>query len=164
MKFRGKIYVLVIAVILPVAAIAEEFYVGMDLGKLKFDQVFLADAENFGLTAGYNWKNWGIEGVLNFNETKSDMFGGDQVIKMYHLYGIYQTAGQYYLKAKIGLTNERYAIDNGEGQEVFDDVHSGVARGIGVGVRYRSVKSELEYTWLGGSLQLLTLGVSYRFK
>ncbi len=150
MKFRDKIYFLATAMIFSSGAVAEDFYIGIDFGKLKFDQEFLTDTENIGLAAGYSWNGWGIESVVNFSETKSDVWGGDQVIRMYHLYGTYQTEGQCYFKAKVGLTNERYTIDNREGQEVFDDVHSGIARGIGIGFRLNSVKSELEYTWLGG--------------
>ncbi|MFK7856786.1 MAG: hypothetical protein AB8B79_21895 [Granulosicoccus sp.] len=163
MILRYKIYVVAIAMIFSSGAIADDFHIGIDFGNLKFDQEFLVDTENIGLVAGYNWNDWGIESVINFSETKSNFSGGDQAVRMYHLYGTYQTEGQYYFKAKFGLTNERYTIDNREGQRVFNDVHSGIARGIGVGFRLNSVKSELEYTWLGGSLELLTFGIRYEF-
>ena len=164
MKYRYKPYFLVTAMMFSSAAIADKFYVGIDPGQLKFDQEFLVDTDNFGLVAGYRWNGWGVESVINFSEAESDIWGGDQVVNMYHLYGTYQTEGQYYLKARLGLSNERYTIENREAREVFDDVHSGVARGVGVGVRFDNIKSELEYTWLGGSLQLLTLGIRYEIQ
>jgi len=147
----------------PGHAVAEEFYVGIDAGKLSFEQAFLADTSNYGVVLGYAWNRWTLEGIINLNETENNNTGGDQIVGMYHLYGVYRTEGRHYLKAKAGITNERYSIKNGEGEEVMNDVHSGIARGIGFGFRTNVASVELEYSWLGGSLELINLGLKYHF-
>jgi len=162
-KFLAFPFIALALLFSPCYAVAEEFYVGIDAGKLSFEQDFLSDTNNYGVVLGYTWNRWALEGVINFNDTENDSIGGDQIVGMYHLYGVYRTEGRYYLKAKAGITNERYSIENSEGEEVMNDVHSGIARGIGFGIRTNTASVELEYSWLGGSLELLNLGFKYHF-
>lgn len=142
---------------------AGDFYVGTDLNNLQFEQTGFETTNAYALVAGYELNRWSIEGSYNFSKTNNKYFGGDQKVNMYHLYTVYRSAGSYYYKVKLGLTNERYKFSDGTGKLILNDVHTGVARGLGIGYRYGQLSFELEYNWLGGSLEMVGGGFKYKF-
>ena len=141
-----------------------QFYVGADIGRLSFDQKEFDSVGVSSFLLGYQFVNWSVDGSYNISKTDSDVFGGDQKIKMYHLYSTYRNKGNYYYKLKVGITNERYKLYDESGKLIFDDVHSGITRGLGVGYNIGSLSMALEYSWLGGSLEMFSGGIRYNFE
>ena len=80
------------------------------------------------------------------------------------MYSVYRSSGRTYYTVKLGLTNEQYQIYDDVNHLVFDDTHTGIARGLGIGYRTSSHKFELEYSLLGGSLEMLSMGAGFTFE
>lgn len=160
MKLRVFLVVLLMA--FSKTSIGDDFYVGMDVGDLSFDQQALSSATNYGLVLGHRWDSWSLEAVINSSETDNVIYK-DQSVDMYHLYGAYRTSGKYYLKLKAGLTYEKYSFHHTAFNKRYTDEHVGIARGIGLGAKFAPISIELEYSWLGGSLELVNLGMRYSF-
>ncbi len=142
---------------------SDQFYLGSEFSRMDLEQSEFDSTNVIGVLVGYQFNNWAVEGSYNTSETSNEFYGGDQNISMYHLYSVYRTAGNIYYKAKLGVTNERYKFYDENGSLRLDDVHTGVARGLGVGYRVNSFNVELDYSWLGGSLETIGLGVRYNF-
>ena len=142
---------------------ANQFYLGTDISHLKFDQIEFEAVNVKTILAGYTFKNWSIEGSYNISNTDNKFYGGDQKVNMYHLYSVYRSQGALYYKIKLGITNERYKFYDNDGKLKLDDVHSGVAGGIGLGYRYGQFNVEFEYSRLGLSLEMLGIGIRYNF-
>ncbi|MGJ8691467.1 MAG: hypothetical protein ACSHW0_03215 [Thalassotalea sp.] len=142
---------------------AEQFYIGTDISHMTLDQVEFDAVNVKSLLAGYTFEKWSIESSYNTSITDNRFYGGDQKIKMFHLYGVYRSQGDLYSKMKLGITNERYQFYDNDGYLKLDDVHTGIARGIGVGYRYGQFNIELEYSWLGQSLEMAGIGIRYNF-
>jgi len=142
---------------------AGDFYVGTDLSNLQFEQTEFEATSVNSLVVGYEFNQWSIEGSYNSSSTNNNYFGGDQKVNMYHLYTAYRSSGSYYYKVKLGLTNERYKFSDSTGEIIVNDVHLGIARGLGIGYRYGQLNFELEYNWLGGSLEMMGVGIKYNF-
>lgn len=142
---------------------AEGVYIGIDLNNLQFEQPEFEATPVYSITAGYDFNRWAIEGSYNYSQTDNNYFGGDQTVNMYHLYGVYRSVGTYYYKVKLGLTNEKYKFLDDTDKVVVEDIHTGIARGVGVGYRYGHFNIELEYSWLGGSLEMIGVGIKYKF-
>ena len=138
-------------------------YLGLDFGCLEFDQTEFDRVDNSSVLIGYQFINWAIEGSYHYSETENEFFGGNQRIEMYHLYTAYRSSDEIYYKLKLGVTNERYKFSDRLGNLHVDDVHAGIARGMGVGYRIDKLNFELEYNWLGGSLKMLTGGIRIKF-
>lgn len=130
----------------------------MTLDQIEFDAVNVNS-----ILAGYEFENWAIEGGYHVSKTQNKFYGGDQKISMYHLYSVYRSSETLYYKIKLGITNERYKFYDADKDLKLDDVHIGLARGVGVGYRYGQLNYELEYSWLGLSLETLGVGVRYNF-
>jgi hypothetical protein len=142
---------------------SDQFYVGTDISHMEFDQVEF-DATNVkSILAGYTFEKWAVEGSYNTSNTDNDFYGGEQKINMFHLYGVYRSQGDLYYSVKLGITNERYQFYDSNGHLKLDDVHSGIARGIGAGYQYGPFNIELEYSWLGLSLEMVGIGIRYNF-
>lgn len=144
-------------------AYAGGFYMGTDLSHLQFDQAEFDSTNVYSVVAGYEFNRWSIEGGYHFSKTDNKHFAGDQKVNMYHLYTAYRSAGSYYYKVKLGLTNERYKFSDSTGKIKLNDVHTGLVRGLGVGYRYEQLNFELEYSWLGRSLEMVGVSIKYKF-
>jgi hypothetical protein len=142
---------------------ANNLYVGTDFSQMKFDQNEFDTTNIKSVLAGYAFDNWSIEGSYNTSNTDNHFYGGKQKIDMFHLYGVYRSQGDLYYKMKLGITNERYQFYDDDGYLKLDDVHTGIAGGIGVGYRYAQFNIELEYSWLGQSLEMAGIGIRYNF-
>ena len=142
---------------------AKQFYFGTDFSHMQLDQIEFDSVNVNSILAGYEFENWAIEGSYNISKTHNKFYGGDQKINMYHLYSVYRSQEKLYYKIKLGVTNERYKFYDSNGSLKLDDVHSGIAGGIGVGYRLGQFNIELEYSWLGLSLETLGVGVRYNF-
>ena len=115
------------------------------------------------ILAGYTFENWSIEGSYNISNTHNKFYGGDQKVNMYHLYSVYRSQGALYYKIKLGITNEKYKFYDNDRSLKLNDVHSGLAGGIGLGYRYGQFNVEFEYRRLGLSLEMLGIGNRYNF-
>lgn len=155
--------VLIILLAMATVLKANVLYLGVDFGKLTFDQPEFENVNNTSVLLGYQFSNWAIEGGYHVSKTVNKFFCGDQKVKMYHLYSVYRSFDEIYYKLKLGLTNERYRLFDSLGNIQVDDVHTGIARGVGVGYRFNSLSLELEYNWLGGSLEMISGGVKINF-
>lgn len=142
---------------------ANNFYIGTDLSQMKFDQNEFDTTNIKSILAGYTFDNWSIEGSYSTSKTHNQFYNGDQKVDMFHLYSVYRSQGDLYYKIKLGITNERYKVYGADGKLQFDDVHSGIARGIGVGYKYGQYSIEIEYSWLGLSLETIGVGIRYSF-
>lgn len=166
MLFIQKItytFTFIFALMFPTINHANQFYVGTDISHMTLDQKEL-DATNVkSVLAGYTFEKWSIEGSYNTSNTDNHFYGGEQKIDMFHLYGVYRSQGDLYYKVKLGITNERYKFYDSYGDLKLDDVHTGIARGMGVGYRYGQFNVELEYSWLGQSLTMVGIGIRYNF-
>ncbi|MGX9416178.1 hypothetical protein ACWU4D_02385 [Vibrio sp. WJH972] len=151
------------ASILSSFAHANQFYVGTDFSRMTLDQTEFNSVNVNNILAGYEFNHWAIEGSYNISNTHNDFYGGDQKINMVHLYGVYRSQETLFYKIKFGVTNERYKFYDSNGTLKLDDVHAGIARGVGVGYRFDQFNVELEYSWLGGSLETFGIGVRYHF-
>ena len=160
---KVKLLCTFILLIASISARAEGLYLGIDRGALVFEQVEFNNVANTGFLVGYQFDNWAVEGIYNTSSRYNDAFRGEQNVDMYHLYSVYRSSGNIYYKLKFGLTNERYQFHDDADNLRFDDVHTGIARGLGIGYRANSHQFELEYSLLGGSLELLSLGVRFNF-
>lgn len=142
---------------------ANQFYIGTDFSRMELDQAEFDSVNVTSILAGYEFENWAVEGSYHISKTDNEFYGGDQKINMYHIYGVYRSQETLYYKIKLGITNERYKFYDSNGSLKLDDVHTGIARGLGVGYRFEQFDFELEYSWLGGSLEMLGVGVRYNF-
>jgi len=160
-----KIFSLIIIIFCTFSKIsaADGAYIGTDLNHLNFAQPEFKSAPVYSLVAGYEFNRWAIEGSYNFSETDNKYYGGDQKNTMYHLYGVYRSEGTFYYKAKLGLTHEKYDFLDDKGKLAVNDSHTGIGRGLGIGYRFNNFNVELEYSWLGGSLDMIGVGVKYKF-
>ena len=156
-------FILIFTSIFSTANYANQFYLGADISHMTFDQSEFDTVNVKSIIAGYTVNNWSIEGSYHDSNTNNHLYGGKQKIDMYHLYGVYRSQDALYYKLKLGITNERYKLYDDANELKFDDVHSGVARGVGVGYRYGQFNIELEYSWLGYSLETIGLGIKYNF-
>lgn len=142
---------------------ADQFYLGTDFSHMELDQSEFDSVNVNNILVGYEFNNWGVEGSYNISNTQNEFYGGEQKINMYHLYGVYRSQETFFYKFKLGVTNERYKFYDAKGDLKLDDVHSGIARGVGLGYRLDKFSVELEYSWLGGSLETFSIGVRYNF-
>lgn len=142
---------------------AAQFYIGTDFSHMTLDQVEFDAVNVNSIVAGYEFENWAIEGSYHVSKAQNQFYGGDQKINMVHLYSVYRSSDALYYKVKLGITNERYKFYDAEKDLKLDDVHIGLARGVGVGYRHGQLNYELEYSWLGLSLETLGVGVRYNF-
>ena len=143
---------------------ANEFYLGTDLSRLEFEQAEFDTTYLNSVLIGYQFDKWSLEGGYDISKRSNDFFCGDQEVNMYHLYGVYRSEGTLFYKIKFGLTNERYKLYDSDQNLKFDDAHTGIARGLGVGYKFEKINIEIDYSWLGGSLKTIGMGIRYNFK
>ena len=159
----GHVFILACASLFSGVSAAGDWYLGSGLSQMKLAQVEFETTNVSSILAGYEFEDWSVEGSYNVSEEHNKFYGGDQKINMYHLYSVYRSQEDLYYKIKLGITNERYKFYDNSGNLKLDDVHTGVARGIGVGYRYGQFSVEMEYSWLGRSLETFGVGMRYTF-
>lgn len=148
---------------LPAFVSAQNFYVGTDLSHMTLKQPEFDSVNVVSILAGYELNSWAVEGSVNLSKTHNDFYNGDQEIDMYHLYGVYRSQGTLYYKLKLGVSNERYKFYDENNTLKLNDTHTGLARGVGAGYQYGKFNFEVEYSWLGRSLETVGVGVKYKF-
>ena len=166
MLFRQKIahvFIYGLILIFPIMNHANEIYLGTDISPITFDQKEFDSTNVKSILAGYSFDKWSVEGSYNMSKTHNQLYGADQKINMYHLYSVYRSQNDFYYKVKLGITNESYKVYGHDGKLKFDDVHSGIARGLGAGYRFAQFNVEFEYSWLGQSLAMAGIGIQYNF-
>ncbi len=153
------------------AASAEDnpVYFGIKAGVMKADVDGFDTSNNFGLLLGFDVYRdvagaFSIEGEYTRKLSKGNVSGGgDWKIETLAAYGAYRTAGDLYLKAKVGYLREDVSV-SGVGNTSVSGTDSGVSYGAGVGYRFnRKTGLELEYTIIEGDISFLSLGYFTHF-
>ena len=130
---------------------------------MKLDQIEFDSVNVNNILIGYKFESWSIEGSYNISKTQNKYYGGDQKIDMYRMLSVYRSKEKFYYKVKLGISNERYKLYNNTETLFLNHTHIGLERGIGVGYRHGKFNVELEYSWLGGSLEVFGVGIRYHF-
>lgn len=144
---------------------ADDWYVGTKLAYFEIDTPGIDDPDNVGLVASYDWDvKYGSLGVeAEFTTTFEDGNLGLQKVDMdtAGLYGVYRTRGPGtkgmgpYLKFKAGAAYSELTI----GSTSTDD--TSFSAGLGLGLNMAAASFELEYTRMGGDIDMISLLVRF---
>lgn len=140
------------------AAMAD-WYFGANTGPMLIDSAGVSDPVNAGIMLGREWSvvagDIGVQG--EFTTTIDDgAYAGQKVsVDTQAVYGVFRTAGAFYLIAKAGLLREKVKIGTAS------DSETGSALGLGMGFSLGLAQLELEYTQVEKDIAYLSLGVRF---
>jgi hypothetical protein len=158
-------------------------YIGLKGGNTRFSNSFsdlsgvsAQDDTGFSLFGGYSFsKRLAIEAEYYRFDTKPDgvsvcSFGGlsscknaddDITVNAYAAYGVFQTAGKAYFKARFGYVYEDVESDYRFGDSKYNTDH-GIAFSLGSGVRAGPFSFEIEQTLLNGDITFISMGLKWK--
>jgi outer membrane immunogenic protein len=157
-----------------VAAGAEEnpIYFGIKAGAMIADVGGFDKANNLGLSLGYDVYRdvsgaFSLEGEYTRTFSKGDVniggAHGDWKIETLAGYGAYRTAGDLYLKAKIGYLRENATV-SGVDNTSISGRDSGFSYGAGFGFRFnKKAGVEFEYTIIESDINFASVGYFTHF-
>ena len=130
---------------LPAIAAAEGSYAGLNYGNLESED---ADMKNIGVTIGVEINEFfSIESALTTTASGEDLGSGIELSSdTIAIFGALRSQGDFYAKAKLGLSRIELDLENDVSSVSDDD--SGIAYGFGVGARFENVLFEAEFTRL----------------
>lgn len=161
-------FIVVMLTFLYVPSVYAGLYLGVKGGEMNIsDGIPFNDATSVGILLGTNVQDSGlaIEGELTTTVSAAEhktISGSELDIYTLAFYGVYRSAGSFYIKGKAGLIYEYLNISSFifplEGEDI------GISLGVGGGFRIsNSVNLELEYTLIESDIDYISLGMTFKF-
>jgi len=142
------------------------FYFGVKSGSAQIDIAQSDVGMPKGVVVGFSW----IEYALEFEASSTSvtvaspevlpidgLSGFDSSYTTTGVYGVRRIGDAFYTKMKVGLSRSRYEVDGERRQD------SSPSAGFGIGWRVGTILLEGEYTYIGSSAKLFSIGANIVF-
>ena len=164
----NKSLILVILTLLYVPSVYAGLYLGVKGGEMNIsDDISFNNATSVGILLGANIQDSGLalEGELTTTTSAAEhktISGSELDIYTLAFYGVYRSAGNFYIKGKAGLIYEYLNVSGFiiplEGEDI------GISLGAGGGFRIsNNINLELEYTLIESDIDYVSLGITFGF-
>lgn len=134
-----------------------DWYFGANTGPMMIDLPGYDDPTNAGLLLGHEWGvvlgDIGLQGEFTTSIDDGAVGGQDVSVSTQALYGVFRSAGPFYLIGKVGMLREEVEIGG------HSETDTGASVGAGLGISLGIARIELEYTQIESDIAYVSLGL-----